>query len=322
MFINTTSTLKISKEIKTAILVLGSIALFIFGFSYLKGKDLFSKDNIYYTEFNYNALAPSAPVTVKGNKVGKVEAITYDYETGKTRVSFSVDDRFKFSKNSIVRLYELGIMGGNAITIIPAEDNDYAQKHDFLKSEVEQGLVTNLTKNFSGLSTGLDSTLKNADSLLHNLNTLVEDDSKDGLKSAIKELNLTMKSFKNLSLSLNEMMSDDSSKLNTMLSSFSQTAESFKKLGDTLDKANLGETVAGLDATLSNLNKVLSSIEAGEGTMGKLMKDEKLYNNFEAAAKELEELLQDIKLHPKRYFRVLSKKEIPYSKPANAESTK
>ena len=314
--------MKISKEIKTAILVLGSITLFIFGFSYLKGKDLFSKDNVFHTEFNYNALSPSALVTIKGNKVGKVEAITYDYETGKTRVSFSVDEQFKFSKNSIVRLYELGIMGGNAITIIPANDKEYAQKNDFLKSEVEHGLVTSLTKNFSGLSTGLDATLKKADTLLSGLNSLVEDDSEKGLKNAIAELNATMKSFKNLSYSLNKMMTDDASKLNSMLSSFSQTAESFKKLGDTLDKANLGETVAGLDKTLNNLNGVLSSIESGEGTMGKLMKDEKLYNNFEAAAKELEELLQDIKLHPKRYFRVLSKKEIPYSKPANAESTK
>jgi phospholipid/cholesterol/gamma-HCH transport system substrate-binding protein len=314
--------LKISKEIKTAILVLGSIALFIFGFSYLKGKDLFSKDTIFYTEFNYNALSPSAPVTIKGNKVGKVETIAYDYETGKTRVSFSVDEQFKFSKNSIVRLYELGIMGGNAITIIPAADTEYAQKNDFLKSEVEHGLVTSLTKNFSGLSTGLDATLKKADTLLSGLNSLVEDDSEKGLKNAIAELNTTMKSFKNLSYSLNKMMTDDASKLNSMLTSFSQTAESFKKLGDTLDKANLGETVAGLDKTLNNLNGVLSSIESGKGTMGKLMKDEKLYNNFEAAAKELEELLQDIKLHPKRYFRVLSKKEIPYSKPANAESTK
>ncbi|MGB1268590.1 MAG: MlaD family protein [Flavobacteriaceae bacterium] len=314
--------MKISKEIKTAILVLGSIALFIFGFSYLKGKDLFSNDNVFYTEFNYNALAPSAPVTVKGNRVGKVEAITYDFETGKTRVSFSVDSRFKFSKNSTIRLYELGIMGGNAITIIPADDTDYAQKNDFLKSEVEHGLVTSLTKNFSGLSTGLDATLKTADTLLLNLNTLVEDDSEKGLKNAVSELNKTLKSFRGLSYSIYNLIEKDNSKLNILLSDFSQTAKSFKKLGDTLEKANLGETVAGLDKTLNNLNGVLSSIESGEGTMGKLMKDEKLYNNFEAAAKELEELLQDIKLHPKRYFRILSKKEIPYSKPANAESTK
>ena len=314
--------MKISREVKTAVLVLAGITFCIYLFTYLKGEDLFDNSNTYYTEFDYNALKMSSPVTIKGNKVGKVETITYNYETGKTRVAFSVDERFKFSKNSTVRLYELGIMGGNAITIISANDKEYAQPNDVLKSEVEHGLVTSLSKNFSGLSTGLDSTLKNADSLLHNLNTLVEDDSEKGLKNAIAELNATMKSFKGLSYSLNKMMSDDSSQLNTMLTQFSQTAESFKKIGDTLDKANLGETVAGLDKTLNNLNAVLSSIDRGEGTMGKLMKDEKLYNNFEAAAKELEELLQDIKLHPKRYFRILSKKEIPYNKAASAEPTK
>jgi len=314
--------LKISREIKTAVLVIGAIALFLFGMSYLKGIDLFSSKNIFYTEFDYNALAPSAPVTIKGNKVGKVEAITYDFETGKTRVSFSVDQRFKFSRNSTIRLYELGLMGGNGLTIIPAKDAEYAENQDFLKSEVEEGLVKSLTSNFSGLSTGLDATLKKADTLLSSLNVLVKDDSEKGLKNAIAELNGTIKSFKSLSYSLNKMISDDSSKLNGMIVNFSETAASFKKLGDTLNNANLGETVAGLDKTLNNLNTVLSGIEEGKGTMGKLMKDEKLYNNFEAAAKELEELLQDIKLHPKRYFRVLSKKEIPYVKAVDTELKK
>lgn len=319
MRIKTQITLKISREIKTAILVLGAIALFLFGFSYLKGQDVFSSNNVFYTEFDYNALTTSASVTIKGNKVGKVEAITYDFETGKTRVSFSVDNRFKFSKNSTIRLYELGLMGGNAITIIPAKDSEYAENHDFIKSEVEEGLVKSLTSNFSGLSTGLDATLKKADTLLTGLNVLVKDDSEKGLKNAVAELNKTLKSFRGLSQSINNLIAKDNSKLNKMLSEFEGTAKSFKGLSDSLQQANLGQTVASLDNTLNKLNGVLSGVEEGKGTIGKLMKDEKLYNNFEAAAKELEELLQDIKLHPKRYFRVLSKKEIPYEKSTTGE---
>jgi phospholipid/cholesterol/gamma-HCH transport system substrate-binding protein len=306
--------LKLSREIKTAILVIGAIALFLFGFSFLKGKDLFSTDNVYYTEFDYNALNPSAPVTLKGNKVGKVEEITYDFDTGKTRVSFSVDNRFKFSKNSVIRMYELGLMGGNAITIISTNDTDYASNKDFLKSEVEEGLVKSLTSNFSGLSTGLDVTLKKADTLLTGLNSFVNDDSDKGLKNAILELNKTLKSYGDLSKNITSLIKKEDSKLNTLLSSFNTTAISLKGLTDSLQQANLGKTVTNLDTTLEKLNIMLSGIEAGNGTIGKLMKDEKLYNNFEAASKELEELLQDIKLHPKRYFRILSKKEIPYKK--------
>jgi phospholipid/cholesterol/gamma-HCH transport system substrate-binding protein len=75
----------------------------------------------------------------------------------------------------------------------------------------------------------------------------------------------------------------------------------------------LGETIAELQTTINNFNGLLNAMNNGEGSMGKLMKDEALYNNIEGATKELEELLRDIKLHPKRYFRILSKKEIPYS---------
>jgi phospholipid/cholesterol/gamma-HCH transport system substrate-binding protein len=103
--------LKISREVKTAILVLSGIALFIYLFSYLKGEDIFSNTNTYYTEFDYNALSLSSPVTIKGNKVGKIETINYDFETGKTRVSFSVNPKLQFSKNSVIRLYETGLMG-------------------------------------------------------------------------------------------------------------------------------------------------------------------------------------------------------------------
>jgi phospholipid/cholesterol/gamma-HCH transport system substrate-binding protein len=99
------------------------------------------------------------------------------------------------------------------------------------------------------------------------------------------------------------------------MENFSATSVSLKKLTDSLQNANLGKTVANLDKTLSKLDGILKGIEEGKGSVGKLIKDEQLYDNFESASKELEELLQDIKLHPKRYFRILSKKEIPYEKP-------
>ncbi len=80
--------MKISREVKTGVLVLSGIVLFIFGYNYLKGKNLFESTNVYYTEFDYNALNKSSPVTVNGNSVGKIQDIVYDYKTGKTRVVF------------------------------------------------------------------------------------------------------------------------------------------------------------------------------------------------------------------------------------------
>ncbi|WP_370479798.1 MlaD family protein [Tamlana flava] len=310
--------MKINKEVKTGVLVILGIILFIFGFNYLKGINLLESNNVYFTEFDYNALTKSSPVTIKGNSVGKVQDINYDFNTGKTRVAFSVDEKLKFSKNSVVRLYETGLMGGNGLAIVAREDGELAKPGDVLKSEVEVGLVTSLSKNFSGLSTDLNSTLKSADSLIVSLNKVINDQSEKGLKRTVEQLNETLKSFEITSSSVNGLIAKNEENITTTLKSFKKTSEDLSTLATDLKNADMGATIESLKKTLASLNGVLDKVEKGDGSIGKLLKDESLYNNLEGATKELEELLRDIKLHPKRYFRILSKKEIPYQEePSN-----
>lgn len=310
--------MKITKEVKTAILVILGIAFLIFGINYLKGRNLLDASNTYYTIFEYNALTESSPVTIKGNNVGKIKNIKYDFETGKTRVSFTVDKGLKFSKNSMIRLYEMGLMGGNAMAIIPAEDGVFAEDGDVIKSEVEKGLLDGLAGNFSNLSSGLDTTLKSADSLLIGLNALVEDDSDKGLKSAIAELNATIKSFKNLSYSFNSLISKNEEGLTSVISNFDSISQDLASLSEDLKKAEISKTINDLDQTLLSVNGLISDLENGEGTLGLLLKDEKLYNNLEVATYQLKELLQDFKLNPKRYVQVSvfgGKNKDEYQKP-------
>lgn len=307
--------MKLSKEVKTAILVLLGIILFIFGFNYLKGQNLFEPNTTYYTEFDYNALSQSSIVTVKGNQVGKVLDIVYDYKTGKTRVAFSVNKQLKFSKNSIIRLYETGLMGGNAIAIIISKDGDDAKPGDVLKSEVEVGLITSLSKNFSGLSTDLNVTLKSTDTLIRSLNKIVIDESDAGLKKTILELNTTLAAFKKLAGSINGLVTQNDENITAILENFKTTSADLSQISAELKTANLGSSVESLNITLTNANTLLKGLNSGEGSMGKLLKDETLYMNLKGASKQMEELIQDIKLHPKRYFRILSKKEIPYTEP-------
>ena len=304
--------MRISREIKTAILAISAIALFLLGYNYLKGEDIFSNYNTYYTEFEYNAVETSTAVTIKGFRVGRVEQVQFDTDTDKVKVKFKVSSDYKFPKTSLVRLYEVGPMAGNALAIIQVGDGPIAESGDFLQSEIKKGMVRDLQDKFTVTQTELTSTLKTADTLLNNLNTLATDSSEKGLKSAIAELNQTLRSFNKLSKTLDGFIKEDNSKLNQTLTNLNETISGFKKVSDDLSKTQLNETVAKLDKTLDNLSGVLNGINQGKGTMGKLMQDEALYNNLENATKELESLLKDIKLHPKRYFRILSKKEIPY----------
>ena len=311
--------MKITREIKVAVLVISGIALFIYLFSFLMGENLLSNKQTYYTEFDYNSLSMSSPVTIKGNKIGKVEEIKYEFETGKTRVAFTVNPDLTFSKNSTIRLYETGLMGGNALAIIDANDGNVAEPGDFIASEVQPGLVNTLKNEFTEISGDLDITLKSADSLVTNLNELVEDDSAAGLKSAIAELNVTLKSFNNLSVSVQSVISENDKKIATILDNFEKTSTDLSELAAELKAANLGTTVKDLDKALVSLQGLLSRVENGEGTIGKLLKDEALYNNLEGASAQLELLLLDIKLHPARYRRFLSKREIPYEAPTQEQ---
>ncbi|TNJ46616.1 MCE family protein [Tamlana fucoidanivorans] len=311
--------MKVTREVKTGILVILGIALFIVGFNYLKGQNLLDSSNIYYTEFEYNALSKSSAVTVKGNVVGKIKDIAYDYDSGKTRVTFAVNSQLKFSKNSRVKLYETGLMGGSALAILVENDGEIAQSGDVIQSYVEPGLVTSLSKNFSGISSELNSTLRATDTLLISMNELVKDNSEKGLKATIAELNGALKSLKYTSNSVNGLLNKNDENIAAILENFKNTSADLAALSEELKNAEIGQTVTSLNKTLQTLNSVLAGMEKGEGSMGKLLKDEALYNNLQGASQELEALLRDIKLHPKRYFRILSKKEIPYQEGEETE---
>ena len=302
--------MKISREVKTAILVIAGIVLMIFTFNYLKGINILDSDAKYYTTFDYNALDTSSPVTIKGNKIGKVLTIEYDKTTGKTKVTISVEKDLKFSTNSKIKLYETGLMGGNALAIVPEPGDQMAKSGDYLQSIVESGLIKSLTDNFSGISSNLGNTMQSADTLLINLNKLVVDDSEEGLKKTIAELNITIASFNRLSNSVNALVSKNDVELSSAIKNFNKVSSDLSVMSADLKNVKLSESVAQLENTLQSVNSLMADVKNGKGTLGKLMTDDKLYTNLEAASKQMEQLLQDFKLNPKRYvhFSVFGKK--------------
>ena len=313
--------MKVSREVKTAILVISGIVLMVFLFNYLKGINLLDDNAEYHTSFDYNALNTSAPVTIKGNNVGKITNIEYDYETGKTKVSISIDNDLKFSTNSKIRLYETGLMGGNALAIVPEPGDITAKSGDYLQSEVEPGLIRSLTQNFSGLSSDLGNTMQSADTLLINLNKLVVDDSEEGLKQTIAELNTTIASFNRLSNSINSLVSKNDEQLTSAIKNFNTVTADLAVLSEDLKDVKLSESVAKLENTMENINTLIADVKNGNGTLGKLMTDDKLYENLEGASLQLEQLLQDFKLNPKRYvhFSVFGKKPGKFDAEENIE---
>jgi phospholipid/cholesterol/gamma-HCH transport system substrate-binding protein len=309
--------LKISREVKTAVLVVSGILLFIYIFNYLKGEDIFNSSRTFYTIYeNVEGLEPSSPVTISGNIVGKVRDIKFrDDGSGKLLVSLLLDNNFEFSKNSKAELYEAGLIGGKAVAIIPAfDDAEIARKGDFLEGTVKAGLSELVNQRLTPLQEKIETMMVSADSLLTNLNSVFDSETKANLKTSISELSSTITTFKNTSNSLNNLISDNQEIIGNTFTNVDSISTRLSDITDSIANAELGKTIEHLDSTLVNFNEILASMKQGEGSMGKLLKDEELYNNLSGATREMEELLRDIKLHPKRYFRILSKKEIPYKR--------
>jgi phospholipid/cholesterol/gamma-HCH transport system substrate-binding protein len=113
------------------------------------------------------------------------------------------------------------------------------------------------------------------------------------------------------------MLADNKGKISTTMTNVEKASANFSKVSDSIAKANIGQTVKNLEKTLANVDKLMADIQSGKGTLGKLAKDETMYNNFAKTSKELELLLQDLRLNPTRYVNVslFGKKNKPYKAP-------
>jgi phospholipid/cholesterol/gamma-HCH transport system substrate-binding protein len=311
--------LRLSREVKTGILAIGAILLFIFGYSYLKGTNLLEKRRTFYVKYeNVEGLAKSAPVTINGFKVGKVSNIDFLNNRGGLVVEFTLEDDFSFSRNSPVRIYSAGLIGGKSLGIFPVYDaSTVAVSGDTLKGEVEDGMLSAVTKALGPLERKVNNTLATVDTLLLAFTDIVDEPTRNNLKAAINSLNGTLQSLNGVSAKLNGVLANNTDKLDRTFTNLDLTTQNFAKLSDSLSKIEVGKMISDLENFTGQLNEIAQSIERGDGNLGKLLKEEQVYENLEAATKQLEELLEDLKLNPKRYvhFSLFGKKAGEYKAP-------
>ena len=317
--------MKITREIKTAILVLASILLFIWGYSYLKGKDLLSSYTTYYVKYdNVDGLVKSAPVTINGLIVGKVSDIQLK-EDWSSLVELQINDDYKVTKNSIAELYSPGPIGGKQVAILPNVDTkEVAASGDYLISSSKLGLTEEVSKEIKPIKDKLNNVLANANTMLISVNEVLDAKTKENLRNSLENLNATLAQFKEVSKNANAMLADNKSKIDATMTNVQKASSNFSIMSDSLAKANIGETVKKLENTLASVDKLMADIQSGKGTLGKLAKDDALYSNFTKASSELELLLQDLRLNPTRYINVslFGKKNKPYKAPVNDSISK
>lgn len=286
----------------------------------MKGKNIFDGSiTTFFSEYkNVQGLNSASKVTINGLQVGKVQNITFLHDSskkGQLLVEFSMEADFEFSKNSEVKIYSDGLMGGKAIAIIPSYEGEKAVSGDYLKGSIESDIFSSMGEKLNPLSSKLESVIVSADSLLVGFNNVLDAPTRRHLKNSMLQLDQSMTNFKAITNNFNDILAQNQETLTKTLTNAEEVTNEFatltKNLNKELEEIEIAKTFKELQVTIESLNAIVAKLDKGEGSLGKLLKDEKMYTNLTNASKELEELLREMKEHPKRFvhFSLFGKKD-------------
>ncbi|MBI1835651.1 MAG: MCE family protein [Flavobacteriia bacterium] len=315
--------MKISKEIKTGLIALASIGLLVAGVNFLKGNSFFGGDAVYYAYFpNSGQLAPASSVTLNGVGVGKVLNVEYmpnEKPNRLVKVTFNIQNKnVKIPIGSVVEIGALDFLTKGVILKFNSDlSKGFYKPGSALRGQVEVDIVSQVktyadpvVSKFKGMMTGLDN-------FVNNVSAFWDTTANAELHKGMKDLKLTITKFGNVADEVENLVATEKAKLGQIFSNVESITYNLKvsnekvaailgnakKVTDDLVSANFKNVIGDAQQTLQKLNNVLSDAANGNGSLGKLLKDEKLYNELVETNQEMQNLVSDIQLHPERYIR-------------------
>ena len=306
--------MKISYEIKTAVLVLLGILMFIIGFSYLKGNHVFISDRTFYAIYDdVEGISKGTPVTISGFNVGSIQNIEFFNDSEKLLVKFRVENKINFSKNSIAQIYETGLIGGKALAVI-TKPGIVAKSGDTLSSAIAPGLTELVNDKLSPLQEKIESTFVSADSLLIAINNILDNQTQSNIKNTFEDLSETVENVKFSTSKFENLLEENENKISNIINRIDITSSNLSNFSNSF--ADLEKTIENFSKTSDNLKLILSEISSGNGTFNKLIFDDSIVNSLNSASENINLLLEDLRLNPKRYvhFSLFGKKNKPYEK--------
>jgi phospholipid/cholesterol/gamma-HCH transport system substrate-binding protein len=288
---------RISREFRVGTLAVMAIFVLYFGLNFLKGVDVFAPVNYYYGCYeDIDGLVPSAPIYIKGLKVGQVETVKYDFSKELSfTVKISVSRDIKLPQHLVMELFDDGLMGGKAIRLNYQPYKPETALHasgDTLTTTIGTGLLANLT---GQLMPQIENVTSQADSLLRSVRMLVENQS---LQNSLLALETTSNelavSAGRLSLLMNNQMPSILNNVKAITGDFSVVSANIRNV-------DFAGTLQQIDLTIRDLKSLSAKLNDGEGSMGLLLNDPGLYQSLNNAVNSADHLLIDLRQNPKRY---------------------
>lgn len=310
--------MRISNETKVGVIAVIIITLMILGFNFLKGNDLFSKNFTLYAKYkNIQGLTPSNPVFINGLQVGTVKSISYEKNMKELIVTINITKDIDIPKNSIALIIP-NPLSNTKVEIKLGDSNKFLKDKDYLITDANKGLLDDVMSKVDPVLFEVKNSLNSLDSLLGNVNEILDPNTKQDLNDMIQNFRLISASLVGSTNSLQNLLNNSNSpllsslnnvnsitatiagnenKINDIIRNLQQTTEKISKL-------DLKTTLNTLDGTLASLKGTIDKLNSKDGSIGMLMNDSSLYKNFSATGNKINLLLDDIRIHPKRYVSI------------------
>lgn len=317
--------MKIKREYSIAGMMLGGIALLAFGLNYLKGLDLFQKRNIYHAVYrDVSGITPSTPLFYHGYKVGQVVGTRLLTDgSGRIAVSFQLDaDQLKLPRDTRLQIYSADLFT-RAVQVVLGDSAVLAQSGDTLLGDAQLSLTESVNEQIDPLKRKAEGMIASIDSVLSSVQGILNKEARGHLDASFADLHGTMTSVRQTAQRLDALLAAESENLKLAMDNLTRISSTLAanqgrlnsifanvdSLTAAMANGDLQKVMTDLSATSAELRGTLTKINSGQGTLGQLVTNDSLYHNLEAASRELDLLLEDLRVNPNRYFSVFGKKD-------------
>ena len=327
--------MKISRELKIGAFGIVTLALFIISVNFIKGKDLFNRNRTFYAVYDATSgIQDAASVTVSGLEVGKVTDMRFLAKNSKkVLLELTVYNKVFIPSNSIARITSLDLLGTKNIEIIFSDSQIEAKDGDTLIGGSQMSLTEEVNRQVAPIKLKAENLLSSLDTMVTVLQSVFNSETRKSINSSFISIQNTLSNLETTSYNLDTLVYGQSKRLERIMFNVESITENFRKndqniskilsnfssISDTLAKANLAGTLASVNSVLSKVDDITTKINKGEGSIGMLINDQKLYDNLNKSANQLNALIEDMKRNPYRYvnFSVFppSKKRMSYAEP-------
>ena len=313
--------IKLSKEIKVGVFAFLGIAVFVFGYNFLKGYDLFKSNNTYFVVYkNVDGIVKSTQVTINGLMVGQIKDITMlnKGDASSILVTMMVSSDIKIPKLSKATIVSTDLLGTKVISLYLSNNSDFLNDKDTLSSGVEESLTSTISGMVSPLKEKSEQVLVTLDNVLRSMNEVFDSTGTQKLANGINDFSGTMLHVKNITGRLDELTSLENEKVKDMFTSaesimhnlknsnevISKSLKNISQISDSLAASNLAATINNTNRVMIEFSLAIEKINKGQGSLGKLANDQQLYDNLTKSSAELTALMKDMQEYPGRYFAV------------------